>query len=219
MTRKKPFNNPFAVVKLPPKPAPAVAQKAPEPAPRATRSVGLSDDDLWVMATDGADPLRDRSAPIKPGPVPQSVAPAQLDPELEAYEELRRLVGGAAPFDLADGDGFIEGSAHGLDSRILKRLRKGEYAVQGQLDLHGMNREQARAALEHWLPVARAGGKRCVLVIHGRGLHSQDQVPVLKGALRRWLGTARFAQAVLAFATARPQDGGAGAVYLLLRRA
>jgi DNA-nicking Smr family endonuclease len=57
-----------------------------------------------------------------------------------------------------------------------------------------------------------------VLVVHGRGLHSKDQVPVLKEALKRWMATARFAEHVLAFATARPHDGGAGAVYVLLRR-
>jgi DNA-nicking Smr family endonuclease len=56
-------------------------------------------------------------------------------------------------------------------------------------------------------------------VVHGRGLHSKDQLPVLKEALRTWLSTARFARHVLAFATARPADGGAGAVYVLLRRA
>ncbi|HZY03963.1 MAG TPA: Smr/MutS family protein, partial [Anaeromyxobacteraceae bacterium] len=60
---------------------------------------------------------------------------------------------------------------------------------------------------------------RCVLLVHGRGLHSEKQVPVLKEALRGWLATARFGRHVLAFATARPQDGGAGAVYVLLRRA
>ena len=219
MTKKKPFNNPFAAVKLPPEPAPPAPKKAPEPAPRPVRSAGLSDDELWVMATDGADPLRDRSAPIKPGPVPQSVAPAQLDPELEAYDELRGLIEGEVPFDLGDGDELIEGSAHGLDPRIAKRLRRGDYAVQGHLDLHGMTREEARAALESYLPKARLAGKRCVVLIHGRGLHSKDQVPVLKAAVQRWLLTARFAQSVLAFATARPHDGGAGAVYLLLRRA
>jgi len=67
--------------------------------------------------------------------------------------------------------------------------------------------------------LVRNAGKRSVLVVHGRGLHSKDQLPVLKDALRTWLSTARFARHVLAFATARPADGGAGAVYVLLRRA
>ena len=61
-------------------------------------------------------------------------------------------------------------------------------------------------------------GWRCVLIVHGRGLHSKDQVPVLKAQLKTWLNQKRIGQMVLAFATARPQDGGAGAVYVLLRR-
>ena len=66
-----------------------------------------------------------------------------------------------------------------------------------------------------WLP---RSGKRCVLIVHGRGLNSPDQIPVLKESLRVWLGQKRTGKTVLAFATARPQDGGAGAVYVLLRR-
>jgi DNA-nicking Smr family endonuclease len=215
---KKPFNNPFRAAKLPPKEEPA---KAPAPPPKAAppppRREGLTDDELWRLATDGAAPLEDRKERIRPGPQPQAVVPAQLDPEIEAYEELRALVRGDAPFDLVDSDEFIEGSVHGLDPRVVRRLRKGEFAVQGHVDLHGMTREKAKAALDMYLAGARHGGKRCVLVVHGRGLHSKDQVPVLKEALKRWMTTA-FAEHVLAFATARPHDGGAGAVYVLLRR-
>ena len=76
-----------------------------------------------------------------------------------------------------------------------------------------------RSFLDHpLLRQARAAGKRCVLIVHGRGLHSRDQLPVLKEALRGWLATHRLARHVLAFATARPADGGGGAVYVLLRR-
>ncbi len=76
----------------------------------------------------------------------------------------------------------------------------------------------SQSELESFLTRTRQQGKRCVLVVHGRGLHSKDQVPVLKDALKRWMGTARFARLVLAFATARPHDGGAGAVYVLLKK-
>jgi DNA-nicking Smr family endonuclease len=72
--------------------------------------------------------------------------------------------------------------------------------------------------VDRFLREARNQGKRCVLVVHGRGIHSRDQVPILKDALRSWLATNRFGRHVLAFATARPADGGAGAVYVLLRR-
>ena len=215
---KKPFNDPFRRLKIAPK---EEKPKAPAPAPAPPpppRQKSLTDDELWQLATDGAAPLEDRSERIRPGPRPQAMVPAQLDPEIAAYEELRALVRGEAPFDLADSDEFIEGSVHGLDPRVVRRLRKGEFAVQGHVDLHGMTREEAKAALDTYLSQARQAGKRCVLVVHGRGLHSKDQVPVLKDAVKRWMATARFAERVLAFATARPHDGGAGAVYVLLRR-
>jgi len=95
---------------------------------------------------------------------------------------------------------------------------RGEFSVQGHLDLHGLTRAEAKAQVDSFLQEARRKGKRCVVLVHGRGLHSKDQMPVLKEALRTWLATARFGRHVLAFATARPQDGGAGAVYVLLRK-
>lgn len=214
---KKPFNNPFRGIKVEPPKKDAPAPKPPPAAP-PPRQEGLTDDDLWTLATEGAAKLADRSARIKPGPQPLTVAPAPLDPEIQAYEELRALVSGAAPFDLSDSDEFIEGCVHGLDPRVVRRLRRGEFAVQGHVDLHGMTREEARRELEAFLSRSRQSGRRCVLVVHGRGLHSKDQVPVLKDALKRWMATARFADHVLAFATARSHDGGAGAVYVLLRR-
>lgn len=221
MARKeKPFNDPFGKVKLPERPKPPAGpapRKPPEPPP-ARRTEGLSEDDLWSLAVDGAHPLPDRSARIRPGPKPLSLAPAHLDPDLEAYDELRSLVTGEVAFDISDTDEFIEGHAHGLDTQVVRKLRRGEFAVQAHLDLHGLLKEAAKAELEAFVTRSRHAGKRCVLVVHGRGLHSKDQVPVLKDALKRWMGQARFAQHVLAFATARPHDGGAGAVYVLLKK-
>ena len=216
--KEKPFNNPFGVVKLPEPPKPkAAAPKPPPPAQR--RSEGLSEGELWAMATEGADPLRDRSARIKPVPQPLSLAPVPLDPDLQAYDELRALVGGEGVLDLADSDEFIEGAVRGLDPHVLRRLKRGEFALQGHLDLHGLVKEEAKAALEQFLVRSRHEGRRCVLVVHGRGLHSKDQVPVLKESLKRWMSTGPFAKHVLAFATAKQHDGGAGAVYVLLKRA
>ncbi len=215
--KQKPFNNPFTGTKLPePPPQPKPLPKAPEPPPR--RAAPLTDDDLWSLATEGADPLRDRSARVKPGKQPLSVAPRPLDPELQAYDELRALVTGKVPFDIADTDEFIEGHVRGLDLHVVRRLKRGDLAVQGHVDLHGMLKDEAKLELVTFLARCRQQGKRCVLVVHGRGLHSKDQVPVLKEALKRWMATDRFARHVLAFSSARPHDGGAGAVYVLLKR-
>jgi DNA-nicking Smr family endonuclease len=214
-----PFNNPFRDVKLPEPPPPPARPAQPPPAqPLPRRHEELSEDELWSLALDGAEPLRDRSARVKPAPESLSVAPPELDPDLEAYDELRALVTGEVPFDIADSDEFIEGHARGLDPHVVRRLRRGELAVQGHVDLHGMLKEEAKAELEAFLAKSRQQGKRCVLVVHGRGLHSKDQVPVLKEALKRWMSTARFSRHVLGFATARPHDGGAGAIYVLLKK-
>lgn len=221
---KTPFHAPFRGLKrkleeraraAPPRSAGAGARREDEPA--APEPV-LADDDLWAQATAGVS--RIEPGPGVADPRPPAPGPRQVwHPDLDAIEELRALVGGAAPFDLSDSDEFIEGCVAGLDPAVVRKLRGGDYAVQGHVDLHGLRRDEAKAAVDRFLRDARAAGKRCVLLVHGRGSHSKDQVPVLKEALRTWLATARFGRYVLAFATARPQDGGAGAVYVLLRRA
>ncbi len=216
--KERPFNNPFGGVKLPERPAPPPVKKAPEPAP-VRRSQGLSEDELWSVAVDGARPLPDRSGRIKPAPQALSVGKGPLDPDLEAYDELRALVRGTVKFEISDTEEFIEGHATGLDGQVVRKLRKGEFAVQAHVDLHGLLKDEAKLELEAFLTGARQSGKRCVLVVHGRGLHSKDQVPVLKEALKRWMATDRFARHVLAFTTARPHDGGGGAVYVLLKKA
>jgi len=151
-------------------------------------------------------------------PAKKSALPPRTDEDAEELAQLAELVAGDAPFDLSDSDEFIEGLLPSLDPRIVRKLKKGEVAVQGHVDLHGLTREEARGALEKFLLAARQSQKRCVLVVHGRGLHSKDQIPVLKTSVQLWLTRGRMARWVLAFTTARPHDGGAGAVYVLLRR-
>ena len=151
-----------------------------------------------------------------PGPPPLDAR--VVDDDAEAYAQLAELVAGHGPFDIADTDEYIEGSAPGLDQTVVASLRKGQYAVQAHIDLHGLGRDEAKDVVEKFLASSRKQGKRCVLVIHGRGLNSKDNIPVLKERLKVWLARGRIAKSVLAFATARQAEGGAGAVYVLLRR-
>jgi DNA-nicking Smr family endonuclease len=176
-----------------------------------------SDADLWAAAVADARPVEGRSKVVEPA-APRVPAPEFWHPDLDAIRELEALVSGEAPFDISDSDEFIEGRVSGLDPALVRKLRRGDFSVQAHLDLHGQSRAEAKGEVDRFLRRSREQGKRCVLLVHGRGLHSKDQVPVLKEALRSWLATARFGRHVLAFATARPQDGGAGAVYVLLRR-
>ena len=216
---KKPFHNPFERLKerLPPPGPRKRTVSPPPPPPDPPAAPPASDEDLWRAATTGVRPVARGSDRVAPPPPPPA-AGKFWHPDLEAVDELRALVRGDAPFDLADSDEYIEGWVHGLDHGVVRKLRRGEFAVQAHLDLHGLTREEAKRELDAFLRASRNAGKRCVLVVHGRGMHSRDQVPVLKEALRSWLATARFARQVLAFATARPVDGGPGAIYVLLRR-
>ncbi len=215
------FNAPFAKLKehALARPAERPAPAPPPSPPQALAPAGeATDDDLWASATAGVARLEPGPGRVEPPP-PVPASGAIWHPDLDALQALEALVSGDAPFDLSDSDEFIEGRVPGLDAGIVRRLRQGEFAVQGHIDLHGMTREEAKSAVDAFLRSARRAGKRCVLLVHGRGIHSKDQVPILKDALKHWLATARFGRHVLAFATARPVDGGAGAIYVLLRRA
>jgi DNA-nicking Smr family endonuclease len=195
------------------KAAPPTPPPGPPPAP-AARSAA----DLWEEATRGVRPVQPGGGHAPP-PMPRPADGAVWHPDLEAVDALRALISGDAPFDIQDSDEYIEGRVTGLDQALVSKLRRGEFAVQGHIDLHGMTREEAKHVVDDFLKRSRQGGKRCVLLVHGRGTHSKDHLPVLKEALRTWLSTNRFGRHVLAFATARPTDGGAGAIYVLLRRA
>lgn len=216
----KPFNNPFQKLKGAPigPERSATPPAPPEPPPVPAPAREPSETELWEQATRGARPVT-RGADTVAAPLPRSAPGAHRHPDLDAIDALRALVSGDAPFDISDTDEFIEGKVSGLDPAVVRKLRRGEFAVQGHADLHGLTREEAKRAVDAFLRSSRQAGKRCVLVVHGRGLHSKDQLPVLKDALRSWLASARFARHVLAFASARPVDGGTGAIYVLLRRA
>src|SRR5262249_3350242 len=129
--------------------------------------------------------------------------------DAEALAELYALVESDGPIELSDSDEYIEGAIPSFDRKTLRKLRAGDFAVQAHLDLHGCSREEAKVLLARFVEDSRRKGKRLVLVVHGRGLHSKDQVPVLKESMRIWLSQGRIGKQVLAYATARPHDGGA----------
>jgi len=152
------------------------------------------------------------------GPAPAGRGRSPVSEEAETLAALSDLVDGTTRFDITDTREYVEGAIVGLDPRVLRRLRRGDYAWQAHLDLHGMTAEPARIAVDRFLGEAVGAGRRCVLIVHGRGRNSKDQTPVLKERLKVWLARGRAARMVLGFTTARPCDGGAGALYVLLRR-
>lgn len=136
----------------------------------------------------------------------------------EALADLRELVEGKGVFTIQYTDEYMEGVAPGVDRRLAQRLHQGDFSVQAHLDLHGYTVEEAKNALDGFLTNAYTTGRRCLRVVHGRGHNSPDNRPVLKEQVQFWLSHGRLSRLVLAFATAPAVDGGAGAVYVLLRR-
>lgn len=115
---------------------------------------------------------------------------------------------------LARGDA-LEYRGQGVSPQLFRRLQRGRLAVQDEVDLHGLNAMEAREYLREFVGAARLRGLRCIRVVHGKGKRSGQRGPVLKNKVDVWL---RKWSEVLAFCSARPVDGGTGAVYVLLRR-
>lgn len=121
-------------------------------------------------------------------------------------------------FEWETTDSFIEGAIKALDSRIIKKLKRGEFTPTRKLDLHGFNRIDAELMLIKFIQSCRKDKIRSALVVHGKGFNSADRVPIIKQELKAWLSKGKIAAHILAFTSALPQDGGTGAVYILMRR-
>jgi DNA-nicking Smr family endonuclease len=167
------------------------------------------EDDEFRRAVAGAQPLETPRKVVhqrRPAPVPrqrmrdehavleESLGPVSLDDALESGNELSYL-------------------AEGLRRDVLRKLRRGHWVVEDQLDLHGMNRHVAAVTVSQFLNACRKRRVRCVRIVHGKGRGSHNREPVLKGLLRKWL----LREEVLAFSQAPAAQGGSGAVLVLLK--
>src|SRR5262249_36720651 len=197
------------------------AVSPPSPAAAAVPSHPVRDVDdasLFASAMDGVSRIAVRPDDRLGAGAARIPPRVRTDEETEALAVLSDLIAGTGAFDITETREYLEGLAAGVDPRLVRKLRRGEFAWQDHLDLHGKTVATARTAVEAFMTSAIRAGHRCVLIVHGRGLNSKDQTPVLKERLKVWLAHTRLASHVLAFATARPADGGAGALYVLLRR-
>jgi len=144
---------------------------------------------------------------------PRATPTQRLRQEQEVLEEL--LSGDIDECELETGEELLFRRA-GIQTGLIRRLRRGQISIQAELDLHGLIVPEARQALSGFLHACLDRGVRCVRIIHGKGLSSPQQRPVLKGKVNHWL---QQRDEVLAFASARAVEGGTGAVLVLLRRA
>jgi len=218
-TKPQAFHNPFLdqareLKSLVAKPPPKTKPREPENHQPEDRE--KAEQQLFLKAVAGTVPLG--SGPETALAVTKTEPPPVEDEELEVLAQLADLISGAAPLDIRDTDEYVQGARPGLNPDIIHRLALGRFPVQAHLDLHGLTLTQARQRVEGFLEKSRRLGMRCVLIIHGRGLSSPEGRPVLKPHLVAWLSRSGLRKHVLAFTSARPYDGGAGAVYVLLRR-
>jgi DNA-nicking Smr family endonuclease len=171
-----------------------------------------TDRSLFRQAVADAKPLPQHGRALRQ---PDAPPPYPVQSHLDEHEALRESLSAAWTaedwLETGDEPNFLR---PGLSRQVLRKLRSGTWVIQSQLDLHGMDRHEAREALAAFLAGSIKRGIRCVRVIHGKGLGSKNREPVLKTKVKHWL--AQRAE-VLAYCQARPVDGGSGALVVLLK--
>jgi len=167
--------------------------------------------ELFRAAVAGARPLPDdgRIEPRQPRlhPIPRQRI---LDERRVRID----MLSDAVPWEDAETGEELRYLRPGLSPQVLRRLRRGHWVIEGELDLHGLTRDEARLRLLEFLKACRKRDIRCVRIVHGKGLRSKNREPVLKHKVRGWL---MQRDEVLAFVEARPCDGGSGAVIVMLK--
>lgn len=178
----------------------------------------LADEDaaLWHRIAKTAKPLAGRSPPPKPK------APAKSPPKAEKPKR-QQTVTPPTPPPSRDLPELTKGRFAGVDKRTAARLKSGKMAIDGRIDLHGMTQAEAALALTSFLRTGQAAGRRTVLVITGKGFKpggrsAEERTGVLRRMVPRWLNQPENRARIVAVAQAQPKDGGAGALYVLLRR-
>ena len=145
---------------------------------------------------------------------PPATVPRRLQQDIDDAAALQESM--SDEFDvstLLDVDDQMSFRRPGIGTDVTRKLRKGEWSIQGQIDLHGLRSDEARNAVGQFIRDAKRMGWRCVRVVHGKGLGSPGKEPVLKSKVQRWLVQKNE---VIAFVQAKPSDGGAGALVVLL---
>lgn len=165
---------------------------------------------LFRAAIGEVTPLRKDAEPAPAAPRPKPRARMAERDEAEAAGEFARLLRDSSPLEAGDVASYRRDT---LPARMFQRLKRGQYSVQDELDLHGATALQAEGLLRRFLADAHAHDHGCVRVIHGKGQRSDSEAPVLKNLVDRML---RQRADVMAFHSAPPTQGGTGAVLVLL---
>ena len=184
-------------------------------AKKAAAAKAKAEEEFFARAVGIVKPLPPKHRPGERAALPlMQAAPIAVQHQRDEEAVMREAL--SDEFDvetLLDTDDALSYRRPGIGTDVTRKLRKGGWSIQGQVDLHGLRREDAREALVDFIKDAARMGWRCVRVVHGKGLGSPGKTPVLKGKVQSWLIQK---QEVLAFVQARPAHGGAGALVVLL---
>lgn len=175
----------------------------------------LDAEELWKRATAG---VRRLSSQGKGRRVRRMPAEQRALAWEHRSNPLLDFVRGHSEFDWRFHSEYLEGGPEAWNRPLLRKLRRGAFSVEAELDLHGFSREEARSELEAFLHRCCRAGKRCVRIIHGKGRNSPQGRGVLKEKLSEWLRQERMKRYIVVYASAPPSDGGVGAMYILLRK-
>ena len=172
---------------------------------------------LWRLAMRDAEPMPGRQIETEPEPVATmaELAEEPVATSLAPPPTAKQFPSPARPSRVAHPP-LTPGSTANIDRRTGDRFRRGELEIDGRIDLHGMTQAQAHTALASFVHRAWNEGRRCILVITGKG--SFGGLGVLRQATPRWLADPALRPMVLAIQPARPKDGGDGALYVLIKR-
>lgn len=167
------------------------------------------------MADAVALPPANRAAPPSPRvkPVPRQRLKDEKQVLIDSLSDPLEILDQGGPDSIEGGEELFF-SRPGVPVAALRKLKRGGWAIQAELDLHGLRSDEARLALAEFLHACARRDCRCVRIVHGKGLGSRNREPVLKHKLRHWL---MQRDDVLAFCQARPTDGGSGAAIVLLK--
>lgn len=185
--------------------------------PEAPQQSEPDDEETFFNAMQGVRQLEEQGKGRK---VPTKAPPRKTISMAKEEETngLREFMAGNIDFELEYTDEYMHGFVTGLDSKVFYQLKAGSLSHQAHLDLHGLNSEQAMDNLLFFIRECYLQNKRCLLIITGRGKNSPGGRGILRQELQTWLIKDPLRRIVLAFCTAQAKDGGAGAVYVLLRK-
>ena len=194
----------------------AIAEQAQQRILQANQQVkackqAASDKDLFTRAAGVVKALSDKR---KLHHAPKPKMPQAMQYQRDEKEVLKEAI--SDEFDvstLLECDEHLSFRRPGIGTDVTRKLRRGDWSIQRQLDMHGLRRDDAREALSIFIREAHKQGIRCVRVVHGKGLGSPGKAPILKSRVHSWLVQKNE---VLAFVQAKPADGGAGALVVLL---